>query len=81
MWNEILDSKLNFSTFWVSNLSDNSGLVRANFSYSLFDEVRLSFGTTVGYGVFDTDFLTGSTTEYRENVNFSLNASLGSGRF
>ena len=81
LWNEILDSKLNFSTFWVSNLSDNSGLVRANFSYSLFDEVRLSFGTTVGYGVFDTDFLTGSTTEYRENVNFSLNASLGSGRF
>ena len=72
-WSGIADSDLSASLFWVTNLSDRSGIVRPSFSYQVLKYVRVSIGATLGYGT--------SATEYGERAAFTLGATLGSGSF
>lgn len=72
-WNEIGDSDLSASLFWLSNLSDRSGILRPLLTYQVLEYARLSVGARVGYGT--------GATEYAENVALTLGAELGVGSF
>ena len=72
-WNEIGDSDLSASLFWLGNLSDRSGILRPLFTYRVLEYARLSLGARVGYGA--------AATEYGERVAITLGAELGVGSF
>lgn len=72
-WNQIGDSDLSASLFWLANLSDRSGIVRPLLTYQVLEYARLSVGARVGYGA--------AAAEYGERVAFTLGAALGVGSF
>ena len=74
-WNNIADTDLSASLFWLGNLSDGSGLVRPSLSYQVLDHLRVTLGASLGYAA------TPAAAEYRDNVAFTLAVSLGAGSF
>ena len=74
-WNNIADTDLSASLFWLGNLSDGSGLVRPSLSYQVLKHLKVTLGASLGYAAMP------DAAEYRDNVAFTLGVSLGSGSF
>ncbi len=75
-WNEIFNSDLSFSLFWIGNLVDGSGYVSPSFSYSPFDYSSLSVSFPFTYGDDGYEY-----TKQGRTLLVNLKFALGSGRF
>ncbi len=76
---------LSLSVLAIANLSDLSGFVKPSLSYRFFDKMSASMGANF-YWATDALWGDGDNAEYvvlagGPSVTFSVNASLGSGRF
>ena len=74
-WNNIADTDLSASLFWLGNLSDGSGVVRPSLSYQLLKYATVTLGASLGYAA------TPDAAEYPQRVAFTLGVSLGVGSF
>ncbi|MBN2652168.1 MAG: hypothetical protein JXR63_07290 [Spirochaetales bacterium] len=56
-WGSIGDSNFGFSSYWIANMSDNSGLVSLELNYEFMEELVLVGGTRMTYGASGTEFM------------------------
>ena len=74
-WNNIADTDLSASLFWLGNLSDGSGVVRPSLSYQVLKHLKVTLGASLGYAAMP------DAAEYQDSVAFTLGVSLGAGNF
>lgn len=74
-WNNIADTDLSASLFWLGNLSDGSGVVHPSLSYQVLKHATVTLGASLGYAA------TPGAAEYPQRVAFTLGVSLGAGSF
>jgi hypothetical protein len=73
----VKDSKVTFSTYWVGNLSDGSGMVVPNVSIKITDYLILGLNTTLAYGPENSQYIgiRQAASQYaRDSGQYSVNA-------
>ena len=88
-FNKLFDSDLNFSIFWLGNLTDWSGIISPALSYKLFDRATADLSARMTYGQSGDEYTSPQALfeQDKENspqvptFNLSLSFSLGGGSF